>query len=202
MITGYPHSRIAGYRVVRFCGSTLPPSFMYRDLQNPMNAASGDCRVGHSFKLPSGRCRHETPRRSAQAMICRSTQVARGFGHGCRTRWLGHRPDRQKLQAQSGRDRLAVAELHVEDDGIARGVFDLDAPRRGVVAAGVDDAAREYRPGSDSGRRRMRGAIVSEPNIERLLIAHGGGHILELSPPADEVAREVKALGGRDARRC
>ena len=191
---------------------------MYRDLQNPMNAASGDCRVGHSFNLPSGRCRHETPptQRSSDDLPfnsgrarfrarlpytlvrsqARSAETASSVRQKLQAQFV------RKLQAPFGRDRLAVAELHVEDDGIARGVFDLDAPRRGVVGTGVDDAAREYRPGSDSGRRRMRGAIVSEPNIERLLIAHGGGHILELSQPADEVAREVKALGGRDASRC
>ena len=52
---------------------------------------------------------------------------------------VGHFASRHEVQAQvqapSVRDRLAVAELHVEDDGIARGVFDLDAPRRGVARA-------------------------------------------------------------------
>ena len=61
--------------------------------------------------------------------------------------------------------------------------------------------------------------IVSEPNIEGLQLAHGGGLILgaglpagtvwlaedmvvQFRQPVDEIAGKVKALGGRDASRC
>ena len=42
-----------------------------------------------------------------------------------------------------GWHRLPVAELYVKGNRIAGRVFDLDAPRGGVVRAGFDDADRE-----------------------------------------------------------
>ena len=74
----------------------------------------------------------------------------------------GHRPGRQKLQAQSGRDRLPVPlKLDVENDGIARRVLNLDAPRRRVVRASVDDAVREHRACPDHGCEAAWGARLS-----------------------------------------
>ena len=88
-----------------------------------------------------------------------------------RTRWLGHRPGRSKLQAQYARHGLSIAELHVKDDGLARRVLDLHAPRRCVHPTLVDDSARENRPGPDSGGRGgVRVAVVAELHIEELQI--------------------------------
>ena len=67
----------------------------------------------------------------------------RVFGHGCRTRWLGHRPGRLKPQLkQFGRDRLPVPELHIEAHGIARRVLNLHAPR-GALAGRASMMLRE-----------------------------------------------------------
>ena len=132
---------------------------------------------------------------------------------------VGHFASRYEVQAQGPGHRLAVAKLHLEDHGMVRLVFDLYAPRGGVVRAGVDDRPREHCPGPDHPwRGDMRGAVVSKLYIEGLQLAHGGRHILtpglpavadhrpadlifKFGQPADEIAREVKALCGRDAGR-
>ena len=82
---------------------------------------------------------------------------------------------------------------------------------------------REYRPGSDSwpspnaacGSGLSRNCTSNDCRIRARPVCHilgaglpaGADHrpadlILELRQSADEIAREIKALGGRDARRC
>ena len=75
-------------------------------------------------------------------------------------------------------------ELHLEDHGMARLVFDLYAPRGGVVRAGVDDRPREHCPGPDHPwRGDMPGAVVSELQVERL--QHSGYQQTSLWVPAN-----------------
>ena len=132
-----------------------------------------------------------------------------------RTRWLGHRPGRQKLQAQSGRDRLPVPKLDVEGgDRLARAVFNLNAPWRGVVGSSIDDAPREDRACSGLRAGGVGIADVAELELERLQLPHGrcdtlrsglsarGDHrpadlVLQLRESANQIGREIKPL-----RRC